>query len=181
MSIKVMIKCRAAFVFFSFSITLAVLVAHAADDYVLGPDSQFKPEFPHGRVERFQFTNSTVFPGTARDGGVYIPAQYDPTKPAALMVFQDGIGYIGTNGSWRVPIVFDNLIAAKEMPVTIAIFLNPGMRGEQSNRSFEYDSLGDAYAKFLINEAIPFVTNKYSLAITGDPEMRATCGSSSGG
>ena len=154
---------------------------HAVDDYKLGPDSQFKPGIPHGRTEHFQLTNSTVFPGTTRDGGVYIPAQYDSTNPAALMVFQDGMGYMSTNGSWRVPLVFDNLIAAGEMPVTIAIFLNPGVRGDQSNRSFEYDSLGDAYAKFLLNEAIPFVTNKYSLAITSDPEMRATCGSSSGG
>jgi len=157
------------------------VAAQAADDYVLGPDSQFKAAVPHGRVERFQFTNSTVFPGTVRDGGVYIPAQYDPAKPAALMVFQDGLGYMSTNGSWRVPLVFDNLIAAKEMPATIAIFLSPGMRADQSNRSFEYDSLGDAYARFLINEAIPFVTNKYSLAITADPEIRATCGASSGG
>jgi gluconolactonase len=162
-------------------VALATTAAFAADDYKLGPDSQFKADVPHGRVERFRFTNSMVFPGTVRDGGVYIPAQYDPAKPAALMVFQDGIGYIGTNGGWRVPIVFDNLIAAGEMPVTIAIFLNPGTREGQSNRSFEYDSLGDAYSKFLINEAIPFVTNKYSLAITSDPEMRATCGSSSGG
>src|SRR5881394_586336 len=149
---------------------LGALQGQAADDYVLGPDSQFKADVPHGRVERFQFTNSVVFPGTIRDGGVYVPAQYDPAKPAALMVFQDGIGYLGTNGSWRVPIVFDNLIAAGEMPVTIAIFLNPGTRAGQSNRSFEYDSLGSAYAKFLIEEAIPFVTNKYSLAITTDPE-----------
>ncbi len=162
-------------------LNLLSLSSRAADDYVLGPDSQFKPDVPRGRLERFQFTNSTVFPGTVRDGGVYIPAQYDPARPAALMVFQDGIGFMSTNGSWRVPIVFDNLIAAKDMPVTVAIFLNPGMRGEQSNRSFEYDSLGDAYAKFLIDEIIPFVTNKYSLAITPDPEMRAICGSSSGG
>src|SRR3954464_6563938 len=161
-------------------IYLAALFAHAADDYVLGPDSQFKPDVPHGRVERFKLTDSVVFPGTVRDGGVYIPAQYDPAKSAALMVFQDGLGYMSTNGSWRVPLVFDNLIAAKEMPVAIAIFLNPGTRAGQSNRSFEYDSLGDAYAKFLIEEVIPFVTNKYSLAITSDPEMRATCGSSSG-
>src|SRR5262245_39626324 len=117
------------------AVALAALKTPAADDYVLGPDSKFKPDVPHGRVERFQLTNSTVLPGTVRDGGVYIPAQYDPAKPAALMVFQDGIGYLGTNGGWRVPIVFDNLIAAKEMPVTIAIFLNPGTRGEQSNRS----------------------------------------------
>src|SRR6266851_5254399 len=140
---------------------VAALGVQAADDYKLGPDSQFKAEVPHGRVEGFQFTNSTVFPGTVRDGGVYIPAQYDPSKPAALMVFQDGMGYLSTNGGWRVPLVFDNLIAAKEMPVTVGIFLNPGMRAGQSNRSFEYDSLGDAFAKFLINEAITLVTKKF--------------------
>src|SRR5436190_20965975 len=151
---------------------LGALQAQAADNYVLGPDSQFKTDVAHGRVERFQFTNSTVFPGTVREGGVYIPAQYDAGKPAALMVFQDGLGYMGTNGSWRVPVVFDNLIAAGEMPVTIAIFLNPGTRAGQSNRSFEYDSLGHADARFLINDVIPFVTHTYSLAITGDPDMR---------
>src|SRR5262249_50305387 len=85
--------------------------ARGADDYKLGPDSQFRPDVPHGRIERFQLTNSTVFPGTVRDGGVYIPAQYDPARPAALMVFQDGMGYVSTNGSWRVPVVFDTLIA----------------------------------------------------------------------
>src|SRR5437764_14511526 len=97
------------------------------------------------------------------------------------MVFQDGIGYVNTNGSWRVPLVFDNLIAAKEMPVTIGIFLNPGIRGDQSNRSFEYDSLGDAYARFLLEEALPYVLDKYSLKVTDDPDRRAICGSSSGG
>src|SRR5438046_6796285 len=151
------------------ALAFAVSFGHATDDYKLGPDSQFKPDVPHGRVERFQFTNSAVFPGTIRDGGVYIPAQYNPSKPAALMVFQDGMGYLSTNGAWRVPLVFDNLIAAKEMPVTVAIFLNPGTREGLpsivpltkeglSNRSFEYDSLGDAYAKLLLNEATPFVT-----------------------
>src|SRR5258707_15282252 len=116
-----MIKCHALLVF---SVVVISLEARAADDYVLGPDSQFKPEVPHGRVERFQFTNSTVFPGTVRDGGVYIPAQYDPAKPAALMVFQDGVGYLGTNGGLRVPVVFDNLIGWNEVPGRIAIFLN---------------------------------------------------------
>src|SRR5258708_38809376 len=120
-------------VFLVGSVVLAGLGAFGADDYVLGSDSQFKPGVPHGRVERFQFTNSVVFPGTIRDGGVYVPARYDAAKPAALMVFQDGIGYMVTNGSWRVPVVFDNLIAAGEMPVTIAIFLNPGTRAGQSN------------------------------------------------
>ena len=160
---------------------LAAVSAQAVDDYKLGPDSQFKADVPHGRVEKFQIVESKVFPGSTRDGWVYVPAQYDASKPAALMVFQDGGGYQSTNGGWRVPLVFDNLIAAKEMPVTIAIFLNPGTRAGQSNRSFEYDSLGSVYSKYLIDEAIPFITNKYNLAITSDPEMRAACGSSSGG
>jgi sugar lactone lactonase YvrE/enterochelin esterase-like enzyme len=160
---------------------LAAVSIRAVDDYRLGPDSQFKADVPHGHVEKFSITNSTVFPGTVRDGWVYVPAQYDASKPAALMVFQDGGGYQSTNGGWRVPLVFDNLIAAKEMPVCVAIFLNPGTREGQSNRSFEYDSLGGAYPKFLVEEAIPFVTNKYKLAITSDPDLRATCGSSSGG
>ena len=172
---------KRGFVFAAVYAAVSLLTAEAADDYHLGPDSQFRPEVPHGRVERFQLTNSAVFPGTVRDGAVYIPAQYDPAKPAALMVFQDGMGYASTNGSWRVPVVFDNLIAAKAMPVTVAIFLNPGMRGKQSNRSFEYDSLGDRYATFLLDEAIPFVSNRYSLAITPNPDLRAICGSSSGG
>jgi sugar lactone lactonase YvrE/enterochelin esterase-like enzyme len=162
------------------ALIVVAVAAHAVDDYKLGPDSQLK-DVPHGRIEKFQITDSKVFPGTTRDGWVYVPAQYDASKPAALMVFQDGGGYQNTNGGWRVPLVFDNLIAAKEMPVTVAIFLNPGTQEGRSNRSFEYDSLGGAYAKFLIEEAIPYITNKFSLAITSDPDMRATCGSSSGG
>src|SRR5687768_5530238 len=146
------------------ALAVSVAAAFAADDYKLGPDSQLK-NVPHGRVEKFQISESKVFPGTTRDGWVYVPAQYDASKPAALMVFQDGSGYQNTNGAWRVPLVFDNLIADKEMPVTIGIFLNPGTQQGRSNRSFEYDALGGAYAKFLIEEAIPYVTNKYSLAI----------------
>ena len=74
------------------------------------------------------------------------------------------------------------------MPATIAIFINPGndpakgapKKGSSaSNRSFEYDSLGDRYARFLLEEILPEVEKKYPL--TRDPEKRAICGSSSGG
>jgi enterochelin esterase-like enzyme len=66
------------------------------------------------------------FPGTERKYWVYVPAQYDAKLPAAVMVFQDGGGYVKRDGGWRVPVVFDNLIAKKEMPVTVGIFINPG-------------------------------------------------------
>jgi enterochelin esterase family protein len=158
----------------------------AADDYKLGPDSYPQEGVPRGEVTKYSFTNSAVYPGTVRDYWIYVPKQYDPAKPAALMIFQDGGGYVSTNGSYRVPTVFDNLIAKKEMPVTIGIFVNPGVvpsteqgKKDRSNRSFEYDSLGDAYAKFLLSELLPEVAKKYQM--TTDPDLRAIGGASSGG
>jgi enterochelin esterase family protein len=166
-------------------------LAVRAEDYVLGSESLDRaPGVPKGRVEAFAFNESKVFPDTTRDCWIYIPAQYDGTKPAALMVFQDGHEYMSEKASQRVPIVFDNLIAKGDMPVTIGVFINPGHRGtntppangwgNRSNRSYEYDSLGADYSKFLINELLPFVTVKYSVKITDDPELRAIGGMSSG-
>ena len=103
-------------------------------------------------------------PSRTRSGstGSSVPAQYDASKPAALMVFQDGHKYVNTEEEYRVPVVFDNLIAKGQMPVTIALFVNPGHNSEQfpdrwreSNRANEYDALGDQYAQFLIDELIP--------------------------
>ena len=156
------------------------------DDYTLGPDSQFQADVPHGEVTKLRWENSKIFPGTVRDWWIYVPKQYDASKPAAVMMFCDGGGMVSSNGGFRVPVVFDNLIAKKEMPVTIGIFINPGdvppsEKGEKgrSNRSFEYDSVGDAYARFLMEEIIPEVGRKYNL--TKDPAGWAICGNSSGG
>src|SRR5205823_3577835 len=105
-----------------------------------------------------------------------------------LMIFQDGRNYSDVKGRWRVPVIFDNLIARGDMPPTIAVFLNPGhdkskenpqRPGQASNRGVEYDSLGDRYARFLLEEIIPEVEKRYNLS--KDPEMRAICGASSGG
>ena len=158
------------------------------NDYQLGRDSQYHPDVPHGLVLQQAFNPSTnsVFPGASRDYWVYVPKQYDGIKPAALMVFQDGGGYLGTNGQWRVPLVFDNLIARGEMPVTIGVFVDPGkvlpVTGSSAlpryNRSYEYDSMNDNYARFLIDELLPEVQGRY--LITRDPNGRAIAGSSSG-
>jgi enterochelin esterase-like enzyme len=56
-----------------------------------------------------------------------VPAQYKPEQPANVMVFCDGGGFVKADGQFRVPVVFDNLIAKGEMPVTIGIFINPGV------------------------------------------------------
>jgi gluconolactonase len=154
-------------------------------DYPLGADSERQPGVPTGRVTKVAWT-STIFPGTERDYWIYVPAQYRPDAPAAVMVFQDGAGYVKEDGRWRVPIVFDNLIHRGEMPVTVGVFVDPGVLKARSpdqearyNRSFEYDGLGDRYARFLIEELLPEVAKSYNL--TRDPNERAIGGSSSGG
>ena len=162
--------------------------ALAIDDYTLTPDHEEKADVPHGVVTKLEAWQSKIFPNTTRDWWIYVPAQYNSATPTAVMVFQDGHDYIGPKGNWRVPIVFDNLIARGDLPPIIAVFLNPGhdpAKGEPkspwavSNRSFEYDSLGDRYAHFIIDEILPEVGKTYNL--TKDPAQRAMCGASSGG
>jgi len=172
----------------AFALALAAIPAFAADDYQLGPDSQRQPGVPEGRVLQGKWASEKIYPGTERDYWVYVPAQYDGSRPAALMVFQDGGNYQKPDGQFRVPIVFDNLIHRKDMPVTIGVFLNPGVfpaadpkQRPRSNRSFEYDSLGDQYARFLLEEVLPGLAHKHDLKITDDPNQRAIGGISSGG
>ena len=157
----------------------------AQTDYPLTPDSERRAGVLAGTVTAHRF-ESQVFPGTVRDYWVYVPAQYREDTPAAVMVFQDGGGYVKEDGRWRVPVVVDNLIDRGEMPVTVGIFIDPGVvpgpAGEtpvRFNRSFEYDALGDRYARFLLEEILPEVEK--DLNLTADPNLRAIGGSSSGG
>ena len=99
-------------------LVLAGSTLPAADDYKLGPDSQEQEGVPKGKGTKHTW-KSTIFPDTVRDYWVYVPAQYDPKKPACVMVFQDGGSYLNPKGQFRVSTVFDNLIHKKEMPVTI--------------------------------------------------------------
>lgn len=170
--------------FLCLAASTAALVSFAADDYSLGPDSQIQEGVPRGEVTQHTWM-SKIFSGTVRDYWVYVPKQYDASKQACVMVFQDGGGYVNEKGQWRVPIVFDNLIHRKEMPVTIGIFINPGVVPglttnalPRFNRSFEYDGLGDQYARFLLEEILPEVGKRYHL--TTNAAGRAIAGASSG-
>lgn len=164
---------------------IAFPIFGAEEDYVLGPDSMVKEGVPQGKVTQHVW-KSTLFPGTEREYWVYVPAQYDGSKPACLIVMQDGGGFVKEDGSFRAPTVFDNLIHTGEMPVSIGLFINPGVvpaakEGQQArkNRSFEYDSLGDLYARFLLEEMIPEIQKSYK--ISDNPDARALVGNSSGG
>ncbi len=155
-------------------------------EYKLTVDSLPNPRHPRGKVTR-HIHRSKIFAGTQREYFVYVPAQYDASKPACVMVFQDGHAYIKEDGDVRASMVLDNLIAKGEMPVTIGIFINPGHKGKKfpesrwksNNRSYEYDSLGDRYARFLLEEILPEVGKKYNLS--DKAKDRAICGASSGG
>lgn len=158
--------------------------------YELTTESTARLEMaPAGRITHHTWTKSAIFPGTQRRYSVYVPAQYDPDQPAALMVFQDGHTYLNPNGDFRVPIVLDNLIHKREIPVMIGVFVDPGHKGplprkrgwqpRPGNRSVEYDTLSGAYADFLLKELLPHVAKSFS--ISTNPDRRAICGISSGG
>ena len=142
--------------------------------YTTHPDSIANPKNPMGKVTQMPKWTSKIFEGTTRDWWVYVPAQYTAEKPACVMVFQDGLGYLSF-----VPTVFDNLIAKGEMPVTVAIFIQPGNLALKPNRSFEYDTLSDRYSRFLLEEILPEVEKTTKLR--HDAESRAIAGASSGG
>jgi gluconolactonase len=134
-----------------------------ADDYPHDPNSERHPDVPKGTVTKSSWT-SKIFPARFATTGSMCPTQYRPDKPACVMIFQDGGGYVAEDGSWRVPIVFDNLINKHEMPISVGIFINPGvlpaLSGDQQNRynrCFEYDALGERYARFPLEEILPEV------------------------
>lgn len=167
------------------ALLLTLCSARAADDYAPGPDAQPQPG-PRGAVRTGTFVTSRVLPGTIREYFVYVPAQYTAAKPACLMVFFDGAGFMNPKGAFRVPVVLDNLIGRREVPVIVAVGVNPGVvpptlpgAKPRSHRSLEYDSLGDANARFLLEELLPEALQ--GLNITADPAGRAVVGNSSGG
>ncbi len=168
-------------------VAIVVLAIHSTQSFGESPpDREVQPGVPRGTITSGEFSESQIFPGTKRQYSLYVPAQYDPSKPASLMVFMDGSGYSQTDGAFRVPVVFDNLIHQKAMPVTVAVFVNPGNipatkpgANDRSNRSLEYDSLGDRYSRCLLEEILPIVLK--DLNISSSPEDRAVCGISSSG
>ena len=151
-------------------------------------ETERRPDVPAGTITKQPIWHSTIFAGTERDWWIYVPNQYQEDQPANVMVFQDGAFYRSF-----VPTTFDNLIADGSMPVTVAIFIDPGHRtGEQyemrsgvfkagpgSNRSFEYDTLSDQYSRFLLEEILPEVGR--TLNLTQTASGRAIGGISSGG
>jgi enterochelin esterase family protein len=158
--------------------------------YQLGPDSLPREGVPKGEV-RGPFTlPSEAYPGTQHTYWVYVPAQYDPGVAASLMIFNDGQAFKNMDGDLRAPNVLDNLIYRREIPVMLAVFINPGRRPDQpeptpqewgdrtTNRPTEYNSLDDKYARVIANELMPALYKDYN--ISKDPDRHGIGGASSG-
>ncbi|HEX2760502.1 MAG TPA: alpha/beta hydrolase-fold protein [Rhizomicrobium sp.] len=159
-------------------------------EYPLTEDS-----FPHAEVAKGQligpleFKSKIIAGNTVRQYWIYVPAGYDRNSPPNLLVWQDAQRALPMNLPLRLNVVLDNLIAKKEIPPTLGIFITPGQRdaatypanlgtGNPNNRAQEYDALSDAYARFLTEELLPEVARRY--AFTSDPKKRAIGGTSSG-
>src|SRR5438105_4193044 len=153
-------------------------------DYSLTADSQPQPGVPTGSLTKHVLAPGKFFPGTPHNYQVYVPAGYDRNRAIPYMIFLDGSGYAGNNV--RVPVVLDNLIAKRDVPPMIAIFVDPGVMPALSDeaqnryeRIFEYDSLTPRFANFLIDELVPEVGKSYNLS--KDANHRAVAGIRTGG
>ena len=158
--------------------------------YELGPDSLEQEGVPHGKLTEALTLPCQVYPRTAHTYWVYVPAQYDASKPASLMIFNDGQAFKNEKGDARAQNVLDNLIYRRELPVMIAVFINPGKTPEQpeptprewgdrtANRPTEYNTPDDKYAKVICDELLPALYKDYN--ISKDPEQHGIGGASSG-
>jgi enterochelin esterase-like enzyme len=159
--------------------------------YRLGPDSKPMDGVPHGQFSDAKIIQSEVFPGTQHTYWVYVPAQYDPAKPAAVMIFNDGQAMKAEPGDVQAQYVLDNLIYRREIPVMLGVFINPGRRPDQpeptpkewgdrtSNRPDEYNPPTDKYARVIVDELMPVLKKEYN--ISPDPDLHGIMGASSGG
>ncbi len=157
-------------------------------DYTDAPETKVQDDVPKGTVHEFTMDSkdSKIYKGIAKNQkgtvpyqrkvAVYVPAQYKAGKDVAFIVAQDGLGYRNV-----LPTVLDNMIAAKRLPVMVAVMINSG-GGDSlgSQRGLEYDTLDDVYCKFIESEVLPLISEKFNIRFTNDPEGRATMGGSSG-
>ncbi len=154
------------------------------------PEGKVDPGVPHGEFLQGTITDSRIYPGTENGFQVYVPAQYDPARPACLLIRLDGLGaFEGT--------VLDNLIARQEVPVMIGVGIVPGTvwkdpagtahrAASRFNRSYEFDSLNDHFPDYVLNELLPAVQklkthDGRAIRLSASGNDHAVTGGSTGG
>ena len=158
------------------------------------PEAYSAEDVPEGNLTRHgDWQDSEIFPNSHRNIHVYTPAGFDQSRPARLLVCQDGYGYAARNGPVRATRVLDTLHARGEINQTVGVFVDPGVPdgvtiepGERNmdamaQRSYEYDSLTPDYGDFLLSEVLPYVAGAHGIQFSDNPADRTICGISSGG
>jgi sugar lactone lactonase YvrE len=152
----------------------------------LTEDSKPHPGVPHGEMLQGTVADSAIYPATENAFQVYIPAQYDPAKPACVLVHLDGIGE-------NDPVVLDNLISKGEVPVIIEVGISSGTvwkaKGGSAyrwNRSYEFDSTNANFPRFVLDELLPRVETLKThdgkpIRLSHAANDRAATGGSTGG
>jgi enterochelin esterase family protein len=167
----------------------------------LEPRSYLQPGVSSGKLSEKITHTSKIYEGMESEYWIYVPAQYKPETPTALLVVQDGGWYTDREGNIPILNAIDNLIAQKKIPVMICVFINPGdISDSPGSATFErvkahsekwkrtmkdamrstlYDTVSDRYVRFLRYEILADVAAKYN--IRKDAYSRAITGLSSGG
>ena len=154
-------------------------IGGANDLAVYGPDSYAQPGVPAGKVSEKMTLESKVYPGMSANVWYWTPAQYDGSTPLPVQIWGDGQFYVEHPADYRVFEVLDNLIAQKKIPPMVNVFIQPGTAGTRALRSVEYDTVNDAYARYLTEEILPEIEKRVKLR--HDAYSRSMVGESSGG
>jgi enterochelin esterase family protein len=143
------------------------------------PEAYAMPGVPQGKISEKIVSESKIYPGMKYDWWIYVPPQYDASKPAAVMVWQDGEKHVNRDGAVRTLNITDNLIHQGKIPVMIQVFVSPGTVDGRRWRSVQYDTVTDTYARFLLEEVLAEAGKRYRIRTDG--YSRAIAGESSGG
>lgn len=136
--------------------------------YVDRPELHTDPAVPRGAL----WDTAMSFDGRARTVRVYTPAAYDTARGACpVILLHDGLEYISLGAACTV---LDNLIAARRIPPTIAVFVPPVQR-----KSEYAGARMDAYARFISREVMGAVDARFRTR--RDLPARAVAGASDGG
>ncbi|MCH2205481.1 MAG: alpha/beta hydrolase-fold protein [Lentisphaerales bacterium] len=154
------------------------------ESYKWQPMSLKQSGVPEGKLisKGVYKASDEFYKASERNWLIYVPVQYKKDTAAKLLLFNDGGGFI--KGDGNACTVMDNLIHTGKMPVSIAVFVNPGniSRGEGKaaikNRGNEYDTCTPKFANFIEKEILSQVYAEYN--ISKDPADHVIIGSSSG-
>ncbi len=143
-----------------------------------GPESYPQAGAPQGKVHGPIEHTSKLYPDLKTSYWFYVPAQYDGSSPAPVMIWQDGQNYAAHDKPAKLLNVVDNLIATKRIPAMVSVFIAPGKVGEKAMRSIEYDTVNDTYSRYVLEEILPEVEK--TVKLRKDAYSRAIAGESSG-